>query len=444
MPSLSASNDNSWGPGGLVHYGFDSELTNFDRDLSNISNCTAPVGIISPCVTGWRMSLSPTASLNIAGPGYFVRPAVTYSATQYELRNTQLGEDKSPSRTLPIASLDTGLQFERDIGAAANRKLTLEPRMLYLYAPYRNQNDLPVFDTALPDLVPVELFRNNRYVGSDRVSDADQVAMGVTSRLLDGHDGRQFLAVTFGQIYYFETPRVVLPYEVPQTGIRSDFITQLEINAFKNWNSNLGLQWNPAASQFERADVNIQYKPAADKVINIAYRFERGTIHPASQCNIDDANATGATATALTAAEYSQAGICGFEQLEVSGAWPIAGHWNAFAREVYSLPGQATAGEFRRLRVRFVLLAGSLRGTPIHQQASVQYTDHGNGSPGPQRVAAVGTHGPCKCRICIGYLPDRRDSGLYPGHQLAKIISKGYEPALRRRKASSCAGFCHP
>ena len=96
------------------------------------------------------------------------------------------------------------------MGSAANRKLTLEPRMLYLYAPYRNQNDLPVFDTALPDLVPVELFRNNRYVGADRVSDADQVAMGVTSRLLDGHDGRQFLAVTIGQIYYFETPRVVL------------------------------------------------------------------------------------------------------------------------------------------------------------------------------------------------------------------------------------------
>src|SRR5580698_6449861 len=336
-PSLTAINDNSWGPGGLVHYGFDSEVTNFDRDLANIGNCTAPVGIISPCVTGWRMSVSPTASLNIAGPGYFVRPAVSYSATQYELRDTQLGEDKSPSRTVPIASLDTGLQFERDIGAAANRKLTLEPRMLYLYVPYRNQNDLPVFDTALPDLVPVELFRNNRYVGADRVSDADQVAMGVTSRLLDGHDGRQFLAMTIGQIYYFETPKVTLPYEVPQTGVRSDFVTQLSINAFRNWNSNIGLQWDPQASQFERADVNIQYKPAADKVINIAYRFERGTIHPASQCNIDDANATGATATALTAAEYSQAGICGFEQVEVSGAWPIAGHWNAFAREVYSL-----------------------------------------------------------------------------------------------------------
>jgi LPS-assembly protein len=334
-PSLSASADYGWGPGSLLHYGFDSEFTNFDRDLANIGNCTAPAGYISPCVTGWRMDVAPTVSLNLGGPGYFVRPSVTYSATQYELSNTQLGENKSPSRNLPIASLDTGLQFERDMGSSANRKLTLEPRMLYLYAPYRNQNDLPVFDTALPDLEPVELFRNNRYVGYDRLSDADQVAMGVTSRLLDGHDGRQFLAFTLGQIYYFQTPKVVLPYEVPQTGTRSNFVAQLAINAFQNWNSNIGLQWNPQASQFERADVNIQYKPTSDQVINLAYRFERGTIHPASQCNIIDADGT--ATTALTAAEYSQAGICGFEQVEASGAWPIAGHWNVFAREVYSL-----------------------------------------------------------------------------------------------------------
>jgi LPS-assembly protein len=334
-PSLTASADYGWGPGSLLHYGFDSEITNFDRDVSHIANCTAPPGIISACVTGWRADIMPTVSLNLGGPGYFVRPAVSYRATQYELDNTQPGEDQSPSRTLPMASFDTGLQFERDLGAAANRKLTLEPRMLYLYAPYRNQNDLPVFDTALPDLVPVELFRNNRYVGADRVSDADQLAMGVTSRLLDGHDGRQFLAVTVGQIYYFETPRVALPYEVPQTGTRSNTVTQLTINAFKNWNSNIGLQWNSQASEFERADVNIQYKPAADKVINLAYRFERGTIHPASQCNIDDA--TGTATNLLTAAQYSQAGICGFEQVELSGTWPIAGHWNTFAREVYSL-----------------------------------------------------------------------------------------------------------
>jgi LPS-assembly protein len=347
-PAITASADYGWGPGSLLRYGFDSEIVNFDRDVSDInigipqlhrsvpfSPCVTTGQPVSPCVVGWRMDVTPTVSLNLDDPGYFFRPAIAYSATQYELDNTLPGENKSPDRTLPITSVDTGLRFERDLGSAANRKLTLEPRMLYLYVPYRNQDELPVFDTALPDLVPVELFRTNRYVGADRLSDANQIAMGLTSRLLDGHDGRQFVALTFGQIYYFETPRVTLPYEVPEIGKRSDFVTQLAINAFQDWNSNLGLQWSPQASQFERADVNIQYKPAPDQVINLAYRFERGTIHPATQCNIQDAEGT--ATTTLTAAEYSQAGICGFEQVEVSGAWPIANRWNAFAREVYSL-----------------------------------------------------------------------------------------------------------
>lgn len=344
VPAITASADFGWGPGSLIRYGFDSEIVNFDRDISHLGNCLIPTATVSPCVTGWRADITPALSLNLDGPGYFFRPAASFRATQYELENTSPGEDKSPSRTLPIASVDAGLQFERDLGSAAKRKLTLEPRMLYLYAPYRDQNDLPVFDTALPDLVPVELFRNNRYVGADRVSDADQVAMGLTSRLLDGHDGRQFVAATIGQIYYFETPRVVLPYEVQPSGTRSDFVAQLAVNAFSDWNSSLGMQWSPQSSRVERADVNIQYKPAPDKVINLAYRFERGTVHPASQCNIDDA--TGAATTLLTAAQYSQAGICGFEQVEISGAWPIAKHWNAFAREVYSLQDQQPLESF--------------------------------------------------------------------------------------------------
>ena len=342
VPSITASGDFGWGPDSLFRYGFDSEVVHFDRDVANLEgNCATaaalnPPGIhVSPCVTGWRMDVMPAVSFNLTDPGYFFRPALAYRFTQYELNNTLLQENRTPSRALPIASVDAGVLFERDLGAAGNRRLTLEPRTMYLYAPYRNQNDIPIFDTALPDLVPVELFRTNRYVGADRVSDANQLAMGLTSRLLDGHNGRQFVAVTIGQIYYFETPRVTLPYEAPQSGARSNFVTQLAINAFQNWNSNLSLQWNPRASQFERADVNIQYRPAADKVVNLAYRFERGTIHPASQCNIIDA--TGNLNTQLTAAQYSQAGICGFEQVELSGAWPIAGRWNVFAREVYSL-----------------------------------------------------------------------------------------------------------
>ena len=286
VPRIAVSADYRLGAAQLVRYGFDSELVDFQRATG---------------VTGWRADITPVIALDLTGPGYFMRPALAWRATQYQLDNLAPGEARSPSRTVAIASFDTGLVFERD--ARGDRKLTLEPRVLYLNVPYRNQDQLPVFDSALPDLNPVELFRTNRYVGADRVSDADQVSAGVTSRLLDAHDGRQFLAATLGQTYYFETPRVTLPGELPTTEKRSNFVAQLAVTAFRHWSADAGVQWDPQTQSSERTQVNLQYKSASDSVINLGYRYERAV----------------------------------FEQVELSGAWPIRSRWNVFVRDVYSL-----------------------------------------------------------------------------------------------------------
>jgi LPS-assembly protein len=301
VPRLAVNADYGWGPTERLRYGFDSEIVNFDRSFG---------------VTGWRVDLMPTASLNFDSPSYFVRPAIAWRGTQYELSNVAPGTDRAPLRTLPIASFDTGLLFERDSGSRAQRRLTLEPRLLYLYVPFRRQDQLPLFDTALPDLYPVELFRTNRYVGADRVADANQVSVGVTSRLLDAHDGRQFLAATFGEAFYFETPRVVLPGEAIRTDRRSDFVAQLALTAFQNWGADFGLQWNPQTSQSQRAQVNVQYKPAGQQVVNLGYRYQRGTLQLGNVLQSADA---------------------GLEQVELSGAWPISRSWNVFLRSVYSL-----------------------------------------------------------------------------------------------------------
>jgi LPS-assembly protein len=287
VPSLSVSADYGFGPGDLLRYGFDSEVVNFQRNVGE---------------TGWRLDLMPAVSLNFDGPGYFVRPGIAWRGTQYQLSDAPPGAPTSPSRALPIASFDTGLVFERNPDAWG-RQLTLEPRLLYLYVPYRNQNDLPVFDTAVPDLNLVELFRTNRYVGADRMSDANQVSVGVTSRLLDAHDGRQFLSATLGQTYYFETPRVRLPGEILPTHDTSDLVGQLTVSAFKNWNASFGLQWDPTTSLRQREEIDLQYRPSPEKVINLAYRFQRDLL----------------------------------EQAEISAAWPVSQHWNVFARGVYSL-----------------------------------------------------------------------------------------------------------
>ena len=176
--------------------------------------------------------------------------------------------------------------------------------MLYLKVPYRDQDNLPVFDTALPDLLnPVELFRTNRYVGGDRVSDADQLSVGVTSRLLDAFSGKQFISATLGQIYYFEPPRVTLPGELPNTENRSDLVAQIALTAFQDWSADIGVQWDPQSQASQRTQLDLQYKPAPDAVINLDYRYERYV----------------------------------FDQLELSGAWPIKRNWSVFAREIYSL-----------------------------------------------------------------------------------------------------------
>ena len=297
LPRLTAEGDFTWGQYNWFRYGFDSELVNFDRAAG---------------VTGWRLDARPGVGLDFSGPGYFIRPNLAWRATSYELSNVAPSVDSSPTRTLPVASFDTGLVFERAEGSHGARTLTLEPRLLYLYTPYRNQDNLPLFDTGIPDLNLVELFRTNRYVGADRVGDANQVSVGVTSRLLDAHDGSQYLSATLGQTYYFETPRVRLPEEPQISRVTSDVVAQLSLTAYKHWNANLGVDWNPAESQSERAEVGLQYKPDGERVANIGYRFQRDSL----------------------------------QQLEASSAWPLNEHWKAYGRVVYSLQDHSSLDRF--------------------------------------------------------------------------------------------------
>jgi LPS-assembly protein len=295
-PRVLASGD--WDLGlGAINYGFDGEFVNFDRDVG---------------VTGWRMDVAPRMGFDWSAPGFFVRPTAGYRYTRYSLEDLAPGAEDAPSRSLPFASLDAGLVFERSSGSQGQRRMTLEPRALYLYTPFRDQSDLPLFDTGLPDLNFVQLYRNNRYVGADRVNDANQLAFGLTSRLFDSASGAQYFAVSFGQAYYFEKPRVVLPNETPSTRDTSDFVAQVSLTAYKNWNIEAGLQWNPEDTRSERSQFRIQYRPGGDRVLNLGYRAQRERL----------------------------------EQAEFSGAWPLGKRWNAFGRVVYSLRDQATLERF--------------------------------------------------------------------------------------------------
>jgi LPS-assembly protein len=320
----------------LSHFEFalDSEVTNFLREVG-------PAGV--------RLDLSPELRWSTRTAGYFFEPAVGYHFTQYDLQNVPVGDPTQPTRTLPYARLDTGLIFERDAGSEGQRTQTLEPRLVYSYVPYRNQNDLPIFDTGLPDLNLVELFRTNRYVGDDRIGDANQLALGMTTQLFSQTTGAQYLSATIGQIRYFTMPRVFLPEQItqtlpgqtlgtlpgqqtsvilpgqnlptlpgqtlatvpgetPQTYRASDIIGEVSVTAYKNWSLNLDYQWNPYTSQTDKSEILVQYRPDPSKVVNIGYRFQQDIL----------------------------------KQYDGSFAWPIAGHWNTVGRWVYSLQDRQT------------------------------------------------------------------------------------------------------
>lgn len=294
-------------------FNLDGEVSNFLRDDG---------------VTGLRMDVAPEIRMPLRGRGLYLEPAASWRYTAYDLDDTAPGADRSPHRSAPILSVDSGIGFEKNWGEGGKRLQTFEPRMLYLYVPYRAQDDLPIFDTNEPDLNPVQLYRTNRFVGADRLSNANQVSIGFTSRLLDAETGQQFIEGTIGQAIYFDPPEVNLPGAPPLDDTESsDIVAELGITAFKNWNVNMGVQWDPGEARSEKGDVAVQYRPAYDRVANVGYRFRRDRV----------------------------------EQVEGSLAWPIGEQWGAYARMVYSLEDEKTLDQFAGFeyrsccwRVRFV------------------------------------------------------------------------------------------
>jgi LPS-assembly protein len=296
VPRIAVRGEGRRDAGLPLSYSLDAEVVNFERDTG---------------VTGWRTDATSRVALDFGSPAYYLRPAAGVRYTRYALDNVASGATTSPSRSLPFAALDAGLLLERPAVGGRVQRITLEPRLLYLWTPYRDQDDLPVFDTRVPDLNFVQLFRGERYVGADRVSDANQVSLGVTSRFYDGASGRQLLAATIGQTLHLEAPRVRLPGE-PRIGSKSDLVAQLAVTRWQNFNVNLGVQWNPQQSRSERRQVRIQYRPQGDRALNLAYRFQDQRL----------------------------------EQTELSGAWPITRRWSAFGRLVYDLQERSTLEQF--------------------------------------------------------------------------------------------------
>ncbi|MFD0739956.1 LPS assembly protein LptD [Lysobacter koreensis] len=304
--------------GNWLEAGIDAEAVRFDHEVFD---------------GGSRLDLKPYVSMPLEGGAWFVRPKLAWRYTGYQLDRgladsvardrardafglppdvdpspAQLAQfrDTAPTRSLPITSVDAGLYFDRDTSVRGERYLhTLEPRLYYLRAPYRDQGGLPLFDTAPMTFSWGQLFRDNRFTGADRQTDANQLTLALTTRLISEDDGRERLSASFGQIRYFDDSRVNLSVadDVAVERGKSAWVADMTVAPSDRWTINAAYQWDPKFRREDLASLRARYLIGDAGIVNLGYRYRRDLL----------------------------------EQADFSFLYPISANWSVVGRYYYSI-----------------------------------------------------------------------------------------------------------
>ena len=254
-------------------------------------------------VNGTRLIINPSVAFPITRSYGFFTPKLGYSYTRYEMGENNDGL-ASATRSLPIASLDTGLAFERDFFfRGAPLVQTLEPRLYYLYVPFRDQSRLPNFSTAESDFNFAQIFTENIFIGGDRVADANQTTLAVTSRFIEKETGIERLRAAFGQRFYLSTPRVTLNTPGIEEVRSSDLLAAFSGQASGSVWLDSSFQYSTNQNRLEKASASVRYSPDPGKIFNVSYRYTRDSLR----------------------------------QVDVSTQWPVKPGWTMLARLNHSL-----------------------------------------------------------------------------------------------------------
>tara|TARA_R110001583_G_scaffold41891_1_gene133178 strand:- start:79638 stop:81866 length:2229 start_codon:yes stop_codon:yes gene_type:complete len=284
-----------------LSYGMTAEYVDFEHD-----DLTA----------GQRFDIEPSVSLPWGNAAGFITPRLALRHTQYNLtENDTAVANKTPSRTLPVASLDSGLFFDRDMTIAGNNYThTLEPRVFYLYIPERDQSDIPVFDSGLRTFNMGQMFAYDRFSGADRVGDANQVTTGMTSRIIEQQSGREILRVSLGQIHYFQDRKVSITNNTIGTRGDSDMVAEIAASIAKEWTARGEIQWDPRDNTNNMSAVSLRYRGDNGQLFNLSHRYRRDGVYTTE----------------------------GLEQLDLSAQIPFNQQWSMIGRWYHSLEDNRT------------------------------------------------------------------------------------------------------
>ncbi|MES2950969.1 MAG: LPS-assembly protein LptD [Pseudomonadota bacterium] len=295
-----------------IDWSIDGDFTQFEADKSrtlqpNTQRAVALLQVSRPWLA----------------PAGFITPKVQLHATAYQFDETLANGSQSADSVVPTFSLDSGLVFERETRLFGRGLVqTLEPRAFYVYTPYRNQSAQPNYDTAGNDFNFATIFTENAYVGHDKISDNNLLTLGVSTRFLDADTGAQLARFGMAQRLRFADQRVTLNRtDAPAQAGFSDVMLGASVNVQEHWALDTTLQYNGKTDQSVRSILGVRYNPGNYRVVNAAYRFQRGVS----------------------------------EQLDLSWQWPLNNLWGDTGKELGSGRGQGEGRYYSVGRLNYSL-----------------------------------------------------------------------------------------
>lgn len=277
-------------------------------------------------VVGNRINANAQVERSFSIGGLNVLPRVSLRALSYDLDKVTEGNRRSATLVTPTFSLDSGFSMERPTQLFGRDLVqTLEPRVLYVYTPFRRQSDLPLFDSAPRDFNQYAIYTDNAFTGGDRISDANQVTVGVQSRLLDTQTGVEALRLGIAQKVLLADQRINPLGNQPVTQRLSDLLLQASTSVIPNWTADSTVRYSAQTKQAEQGAVSVRYFPGAWRTVSATYRYTRAAS----------------------------------EQVELGWQWPIAGR----TPPLEQVMSQGTSPDLFDLNARRPSPGGSCGGT---------------------------------------------------------------------------------
>lgn len=230
-------------------------------------------------VQGHRAALQPYAAWPVRKSFGHLIPQLNLYLGAYGLQDQNPDKKNNPSYAIPSFTLDGELVFERSIQWFDQESLqTLEPRVFYLYTPFEDQDDIPIFDSSELTFNYYSLFRTNRFTGRDRIGDANQLTLGLSSRTLASESGRELLRASVGQILYFRDRDVQIS-GLPEEDGSSSIAGELTARLLQDLTGRATFEWDPNRDEerSRKRALELHYQTRDDRLFNLVYRFDPGT-----------------------------------------------------------------------------------------------------------------------------------------------------------------------